>query len=131
MIHRSIGSWSHGIIDYAMVIFLIIGPRLIGFNGKQATFCYILAAVHLALTVLTRFPLGVLKVLGFPLHGVVEFLAAIVILALPWIAAFARGVLSRNFFVSVGLLLLFVWALTDYRGLRGNPPPTSSSTTTS
>ena len=131
MIHRSIGSWSHGIIDYAMVIFLIIGPRLIGFNGKQATFCYILAAVHLALTVLTRFPLGVLKVVGFPLHGVVEFLAAIVILALPWIAAFARGVLSRNFFVSVGLLLLFVWALTDYRGLRGNAPSTSSSTTTS
>src|SRR5207237_7283516 len=79
MIHRSIGSWSHGIIDYAMVIFLIIGPRLIGFNGKQATFCYILAAVHLALTVLTRFPLGVLKVVGFPLHGVVEFLAAFVI----------------------------------------------------
>ena len=114
-----------------MVIFLIIGPRLIGFSGKQATFCYILAAVHLALTVLTRFPLGVLKVVGFPLHGVVEFLAAIVILALPWIAAFARGVLSRNFFVSVGLLLLFVWALTDYRGLRGNAPPTSSSTTTS
>jgi hypothetical protein len=131
MIHRSIGSWSHGIIDYAMVIFLVIGPRLVGFNGKQATFCYILAAVHLALTMLTRFPLGVVKVIGFGLHGVVEFLAAIVILALPWIAAFARGVLSRNFFVAIGLLLFFVWVLTDYRGLRGNPPPTSSSTTTS
>jgi hypothetical protein len=131
MIHRSIGSWSHGIIDYAMVIFLIIGPRLIGFSGRQATFCYILAAVHLALTLLTRFPLGVVKVVGFPLHGVVEFLAAIVILTLPWVAAFARGVLSRNFFVSVGLLLFFVWMLTDYRGLRGNAPPTSSSTTTS
>lgn len=123
---RSIGSWSHGVIDYAMVVFLIVGPRVVGFSGKQATFCYVLAAVHLALTLLTRFPLGVMKIVGFPLHGAVELLASIVILALPWIAAFARGVLSRNFFLSVGLLLFFIWLLTDYRGLRGAAPTSSS-----
>jgi hypothetical protein len=128
MMLRSIGSWSHGIIDYAMVVLLFIGPRMIGFSGRQATFCYILAVVHLALTLLTRFPLGVLKIVGFPLHGAVEFLAAIVVLALPWIAAFARGVLSRNFFVSIGLLLFFVWLLTDYRGLRGAATTSSSKT---
>ena len=129
MMHRSIGSWSHGIIDYATVVLLLVGPRVVGFTGKQATFCYILGAVHLVLTLLTRFPLGVMKVIGFPLHGAVEFLAAIVVLALPWIAAFARGVLSRNFFVSIGLLIFFVWLLTDYRGLRGAAATSSSKTT--
>jgi hypothetical protein len=129
MMHRSIGSWSHGIIDYAMVALLLAGPSVVHFGGKQATFCYMLGAVHLVLTLLTRFPLGVLKVVGFPLHGAIEFLAAVVILALPWIAAFAKGVLSRNFFVSIGVLLFLVWLMTDYRGLRG--VVTSSSKTIS
>jgi hypothetical protein len=118
---RSIGAWTHGVVDYALVLLLLAGPSIVHFSGKQATFCYILGAVHLALTILTRMPLGIVKVVGFPLHGAVELLATIVVLALPWIAAFARGVLSRNFFVSVGVLMFLVWLLTDYRDLRNRP----------
>jgi hypothetical protein len=116
---RSIGAWSHGIIDYLMVVFLAIAPSAIGFGGRQAGICYLLAIVHLALSLLTRYPLGAVKVVGFPLHGAIEFLVGVLLIILPWLANFARGVLSRNFFVGFGLLILLIFALTDYRGLRG------------
>ena len=117
-LHHSIGPVTHGILDYASVIFLAIAPRVTGFNGKQATICYVLAAVHLLLTLVTRFPLGVLKVVGFPIHGAIELVVSLLLIVLPWLAGFSRGVLSTRFFVAFGLLLFVIWLLTDYRGRR-------------
>ena len=127
--HRSIGALTHGIIDYAMVIFLLAGPSVAHFTGKQATFCYLLAAVHLILTLVTRFPLGAVKILGFPLHGAIELIVGLLLIVLPWLANFAAGLHSRNFFVAVGLLVLLIWFLTDYRGLRaaGRATPPASA----
>ena len=116
---RSLGAVSHGIIDYLMVIILAIGPGVAGFTGKQAMFCYLLAAVHFVMTVLTRFPLGAMKIIGFPLHGAIEALVSILLIVLPWIANFAAGVHSRNFFIAIGVLIGIIWLLTDYRGIRG------------
>jgi hypothetical protein len=116
--HRSIGALTHGIIDYAMVVFLIIGPSMAGFGGKQATICYALAAVHLILTLVTKFPLGAVKILGLPLHGAIELIVGLLLIVLPWLGSFSAGVRSRNFFVAIGLLVILIWVLTDYRGLR-------------
>lgn len=125
---RSIGAVSHGIIDYLMVIILAIGPGVAGFSGKQAVFCYILAAVHFFMTVLTRFPLGAAKIIGFPLHGAIEALVAILLIVLPWMANFFRGVNSRNFFLAIGVLIGVIALLTNYRGVTSS---TTSSTKTS
>src|SRR5437867_7149401 len=96
--HRSIGAWSHGIIDYLMVIILVIGPAVAGFAGRQATMSYILAAVLFALTFLTRFPLGVIKVLGLPTHGAIECVIELMLIVMLWLEGFARGIFSRNFY---------------------------------
>jgi hypothetical protein len=128
---RSIGAFSHGVIDYLMVIILVIGPSVAGFAGKQAMFCYVLAAVHFALTVLTRFPLGVRRIVGFPLHGAIEAIVAVLLVVLPWIANFFAGVHSRNFFIAIGLLIGVIVLLTDYRGLRTASSTKTSSTTSS
>jgi hypothetical protein len=144
MIHRSIGAVSHGIIDYALAILLAAGPSLMGFNGRQATWAYLFAAVLLALAVCTRYPLGIVKVVGLAIHGFVELLLAFSLITAPWFGNFERGVLSRNFYVTVGLLMLVLWFLTDFRGMRNravapvaggddpaqpltsSPPPTTS-----
>ncbi|MGZ7042855.1 MAG: hypothetical protein ACXVH7_13770 [Thermoanaerobaculia bacterium] len=117
--HRWIGAVPHGVIDYLMVIILAVGPGVAGFQGRQAALCYMLAAIHFGLTILTRFPLGILKHVGFPVHGAIEFIIGLLMIVLPWVASFARGVLSRNFFMAIGALILLIWFLTDYRGLRG------------
>jgi hypothetical protein len=105
-----------------MVIILIAGPGVAGFAGRQATVAYVLAATIFILAVLTRFPLGVIKVLRFSLHGAVELAIALMILILPWLANFARGIHSRNFYVLIALLMLAIWFMTDFRGLRDRGP---------
>jgi hypothetical protein len=118
---RIIGAFAHGIIDYAIVIMLAVGPSVAVFRGKQAIFAYLIAFALLALTVLTRFPLGVLKIVAFPLHGGIELLIAVLMIALPFIGNFAAGVHSRNFFIAIGVLIGIICALTDYR--RRGPQP--------
>jgi hypothetical protein len=123
MIHRSIGSVSHGIIDYALAILLAAGPSFAGFTGtRQATWCYYFAAVLFALAVVTRYPLGIVKVIGLAIHGFVELLLAIALIAAPWYGNFIAGVLSRNFYWTIGVLMLVLWFLTDFRGVRGRVP---------
>jgi hypothetical protein len=123
MIHRSIGSVSHGIIDYALAILLAAGPSFAGFAGtRQAMWCYYFAAVLFALAVVTRYPLGIFKVIGLAIHGFVELLLAISLIAAPWYGGFSAGVLSRNFYWTIGVLMLVLWFLTDFRGVRGRVP---------
>ena len=112
-LHRSIGPVSHAILDYLFAILIAIAPRVIGFAGRQATWCYLFAVLLLALALLTQF-----RVVGFVSHGIVELVLAIVMVVLPWVAGFSAGVLSRNFYLFMGLLLIAVWALTDFRNVR-------------
>jgi hypothetical protein len=118
MIHRSIGAVSHGILDYALAILLLVGPSVVGFAGVQAKWAYIFGGVLLAMAILTRYPLGIIKVVGLGVHGFVELLLALCLIAAPWYGNFARGVLSRNFYVMLGLLMLVLWFITDFRGVR-------------
>lgn len=122
-LHRTIGAAAHGIIDYAMVVLLAAGPGVAGFRGRQAMLAYVLAALLFALAALSRMPLGVLKIVRFPIHGALELLIGVVLLALPWMANFMAGVHSRNFYLAIGVLLLVIYALTDYRGVRDRVPP--------
>ena len=122
MIHRSIGAVSHGILDYALAILLAAGPSIAGFNGRQATWCYLFAAVLFALAVMTRYPLGIVKVIGLGIHGFVELLLAICLIAAPWFGNFIAGVHSRNFYWLMGVMMLVLWFLTDFRGMRNRPP---------
>jgi hypothetical protein len=126
---RVLGAFSHGVIDYLMVIFLAIGPSVVGFtNHRLAMICYGLAVVHFLLTIITRFPLGVLKTLPFWLHGSIEIVVAVLLVILPWLAHFSAGVLSRNFFIAIGVLIGVIFLLTDYRsagraGAASTPTP--------
>ena|SRR5947209_7497008 len=120
--HRAIGPTSHGILDYCFAILIAIAPGVVGFSGRQARWCYIFAAIIVVLALLTRYPLGAFRQVGFISHGVIELLLGIVMLVLPWIAGFSAGVLSRNFYMAMGVLLIAIWALTDFRGVRSARP---------
>lgn len=106
----------HGYIDYLAVLYFLAAPSLFGFTGLPATIFYVLAAAHLILTLLTAYPLGVVKVIPFPLHGGIELLAGIALVALPWLLGFANSdVLARNIYVASGAVLFVAWLVTDYK----------------
>ena len=106
----------HGIIDYVSVVGLALAPTMFGLVGAAAFLAYALAGIHLLMTVLTNFPLGVIKVVPLKLHGFVEIVVAIALLAAPWalMSVVDLGMNGRYFFTAFGAVLLAVWATTRY-----------------
>ena len=106
----------HGIIDYASVVALALAPTLLGLQGASMQLAYALAVIHLVLTLLTDFPLGMAKVVPLRLHGWVEIVVGIALLVLPWVVAGTvdLGNVGRIFYCAFGAVLIAVWFLTDY-----------------
>jgi hypothetical protein len=105
----------HGILDYGLAFFFLLAPSIVSFPDNAATLSYIVGAVYIGTSLLTRYPLGVWKLIPFPTHGVLETLMAIGWIAFPWLFGFADHDAARNFFVISGVALLGVVAVTDYR----------------
>ena len=105
----------HGVVDYALGALLLLAPLLFGFTGVVAILCYVLGAGHISYSLITRYPLSILKLIPFPVHGVIESVAAVVLLAAPWLFDFAHDALARNFFVVNAIAVGIVVAVTRYR----------------
>jgi hypothetical protein len=106
----------HGVIDYLSVGGLVLAPSVLGLTGPGATLAYALAGIHLTMTVLTAFPLGLIKLVPLRLHGIVEIVVGISLLVAPWALATTLdlGGNGRLFYSAFGAVLIAVWFLTDY-----------------
>jgi len=106
----------HGVIDLVTVLVLLLAPLLIGLGGSPAAIAYSLAAIHLLMTLITRFPMGIWKKIPFVFHGIVELVVGIALLLLPSFAGYGPGSPAKRFYLAMGAVILVVWALTAYRG---------------
>ena len=108
----------HGILDYLTVGLFALAPMFLQAEGSQVAIlaCYVVAGTLLVVSLLTRYPLGALRVIPFPVHGSIEFFTAAGLCALPWIGGFEDLPMSRMFFLGSGLSLFSLWLITDYRG---------------
>lgn len=102
----------HGVLDYVVVAAFALSPTIFGLDGLPATISYVLAAVHLILTLLTA-SLGAAAVVPLTVHGWVELIVSVCLIALPFIAGF--GDAARNFYIAAGVVIFIVWLITDYR----------------
>ena len=105
----------HGYLDLVVIAAFALAPTLLGFGSRAASLCYVLAGLHATLTLLTAFPMGLLKMIPFPVHGGLEATMAPLLVAAPWLVGFSRVGAARNFYIASGLVLGVVWLLTDYR----------------
>ena len=108
---------SHGFVDYAAVLALFVLPSLFNFTNTPANLCYLLGATQLIVSLLTRYPLGLIKRIPFPLHGYYELVVSLLLIPLPWLIGFSNEDASRNFFVISGASLFVVWLVTNYRAV--------------
>ncbi|MBA3769238.1 MAG: hypothetical protein H0X08_01820 [Blastocatellia bacterium] len=104
----------HGYLDYVVVIAFAVAPSVLGLAGLPATLAYILAVVHLLLTLVTAFPVGLLKLVPFTIHGWIELVVSIGLIALPFVAGFSETPAARNFYITFGVVIFLVWLTTDY-----------------
>ena len=112
---RLIGPRLHGYIDIVLVVCFALGPLLYGLGGPPAALSLFVAAVLLFLTLITRFPLGVVRTVPLAVHGLVELAITIFIAALPRLGGYSPGSPARIFFWTMAVVLAIVWLLSDYR----------------
>jgi hypothetical protein len=109
---RVIPATLHRVLDFGTVVAFALAPSILGLSGPAATLAYLLAVVHLAMTLLTRFSPGLPRPVPLRLHGAVELMVGVALLVLPWLLHW-RG-LPRTFYVVAGAAILAVWALSRY-----------------
>ncbi|WNG32226.1 hypothetical protein F0U61_00350 [Archangium violaceum] len=105
----------HGFIDYAGILLLFLAPTLFGFSGTPATILYVVAVLYLAMVLLTAYPLGVAKVIPFPVHGLIEAALSLLFIVAPFLLRFSDVAAARNFYIVGGIALGGVFLLTNYQ----------------
>ncbi|WP_231896352.1 hypothetical protein [Gramella sp. MAR_2010_147] len=76
---------------------------------------YLLAGVHLLLTIFTSFEFGVIKLIPFKLHGVIELIVSFALVGLAFYLGVEEGVLARNFYLGFAIAVFLTWLFTNYR----------------
>jgi hypothetical protein len=117
----------HAIIDYAWAGTMMAAPWLFGFRkNRRATINSVSSgAAILGLSLMTKYPLGAVKLIPFKAHGVIEATAGAMTASAPWLLGFARNRSAKLTHLISGLGTLAVVAITDYnaaqwqRGERG------------
>jgi hypothetical protein len=105
---------NHGYLDFITVVIFLLAPTLFGLSGLPAFLAYGLAVVHLAVTLVTDFPSGVIRIIPFTLHGWIERVVGPTLVVIPFILGFANE--ARNFYIFIGIIIIAVGILTDYEG---------------
>jgi hypothetical protein len=119
---RPVDATLHGVVDYTAGTFLLTAfPKLAGIEGtRSARQVRISAAVHAGYSTLTKYPLGVVKVLPFQAHLALDALGAVALAATPFVTGqWKKG--TKQWLPHVGLALfeLSSLAITDPTG-RGD-----------
>ena len=113
---RFLPAWFHAIADYAVGITLIVVAAAAGGSDKAVASGIVIGAVVLAVSMLTRYPLGVVKVLPFTVHSAGDYLAAALLILSPFALNFHNtdGGLSA-FYIVAGIAVLAVSLITNYQ----------------
>lgn len=104
----------HAILDYATVIFLLASPSLFKMEEPLNIFTYLLAVVHFLLTILTNFKLGLIKVIPFRVHGLIEVIVAVVLAGVAfWF--YNIGIdLGFYYYIIIAVIIMIVFLLTNF-----------------
>lgn len=118
---KIISSKVHGILDYVTVMFLALSPSLFHMDGNLKNFTYGLAMVHLLLTILTRFELGIIKVIPFKVHGFIELAVAVALVAVACWFYHDNNTVGFYFYISLAIVILAVFLFTDFTNRETGP----------
>jgi hypothetical protein len=107
----------HGILDYGVVIIFALAPEVLGIDGPSAMLSYLLAAVHLGVTLLSDMPFSLKKLVPMSWHGHLELVVGLALVIAPWVF---RDLLASGqlFFTLMGAVIFFVWATSNYGDKR-------------
>jgi len=109
-------AWFHAIADYAVgILLIVVAIAADGSAGATAT-GVVVGGVVLLVSALTRYPLGIVKVLPFTIHSAGDYLAAALLIVAPFALDFADSESGlAAFYVAMGVAVLAVSLVTNYQ----------------
>ena len=109
-------AWFHAIADYAVGALLIIVPIVVGGSDEAVATGIVVGAVVLLVSMATRYPLGIFKILPFTVHSAGDYLAAALLIVAPFALSFDGSDSGLSvFYVGAGLAVLAVSLITNYQ----------------
>jgi len=113
---RLLPAWLHAVADYAVGAVLIIVAIASGASGKAVALGVVVGVTVLIVSMLTKYPLGVAKVLPFTLHSAGDYLAAALLILGPFALNFNHTDAGLTaFYVVAGIAVLAVSLITNYQ----------------
>ncbi len=112
---KMISARHHGYLDFLTVVIFLLAPTLLDLSQTPAVLAYILAGVHLTVTLASDFSLGLFKMLAFTLHGWIERIVGPALVAIPFILGFADEPAARNFYMIMGAIIIAASVFTNFR----------------
>ena len=113
MIAKLIPTRIHGVLDYLTGLVLIAIPLLFNWLQPEAMIFMVLGAAALVYSLITRYELGVFKLLPMPVHLVLDLLSGLALVALPFLGFVAPDL--RPWFWAFGAFEIAVALLTSTR----------------
>jgi hypothetical protein len=117
---RPVDATLHGVVDYsAGALLTTVFPRLSGIAGtRSARQVRTAGAIHAGYSMLTRYPLGIVKLIPFRAHLAIDAMGALALAATPFVTGqFKDGRKAWVPHVALCLSELASLALTDPTGL--------------
>jgi hypothetical protein len=116
----------HGFVEYAAAVLFFVAPFLLDFDSSAAVAASIVAGVVvLFLAATTEGPTSLINYVPLAAHVVLDYVLAIALIAIPFLAGFSDETAPTAFFIAVGVLHLLVTIGTRFRS-RGVPDAPSS-----
>ena len=106
----------HGYLDYLTAAVFLLSPSLLALTDAARQLAYVLGSIYLVMTLITNFPLGVLKIIAFRIHGRIESLLGPALLLGHFM--FKNDNVSHNFYLTISIAIIALRLLTDYEETR-------------
>ncbi|GGH22445.1 hypothetical protein [Mucilaginibacter phyllosphaerae] len=107
----------HGIIDYALIVFLFFSPVLFAMPKHVATYTYLLATAQLVLTVITDYSFGMFRMVKLRVHQIIEIVLSIAMVTAAF-TLFEYDERTQPYYAGLGVFWFIIAVFTDYSKSR-------------
>ena len=106
----------HGLAEYAAAVLLIAAPFVLSFDSDAAVAVSIVAGVVvLVVAATTDGPTSLVNQLPLAVHLMLDYVVAVVLIAVPFLFGFSDEGAPTAFFIGLGVLHLLVTIGTRFR----------------
>src|SRR3954467_3117144 len=112
---RLVPAWLHGIGDYSAGLVLLIACLVADASDKAKATGIVLGAALLLVSLLTRYPLGAVKAIPFPVHSAGDYFGGLAAIVAPFALDFwdtEKGL--STLYIAVGAVVIALSLVTDY-----------------